>query len=442
MNLKRNFFDLSHYVFQCGMIGTLQTLSVIPVLAGDSLRIQAQNLIRLTALRRTLSVDAVVDLLAFYVPFRHVYGSLWTTLIEEGVDGVSTLQKLNIPSNGIYYLGQTMNPSSDDIALFMPASYNMIWNRYCRFKTLTPEIPNDYISSGYPTGHSSANSPCDGSLNMKQFGMMTVRLPMPWTRGIVGTLGASDRQASTAGDVLDVVDLLAAKKEYHTRIDREYLGQEYNDLLKAAFGSKGVNIDADQRPELLMRKTVTVNGYDVDGTDDASLGSSAGKGIANHNFEIPRRYFPEHGTVWLMIVVRFPTIGTREIMALSTGDQNYESLAGDEKVAISKVPEDQVLDKWQSAPAAGTDIGRVPWGEEWRHCHNVVHYLYESQTGYTFIKPQRFSTHVEAVYHEYDDYDAVFTSNALGHYQVNSTIRVDAWRHFPTAADSIWAGVG
>jgi hypothetical protein len=128
-------------------------------------------------------------------------------------------------------------------------------------------------------------------------------------------------------------------------------------------------------------------------------------------------------------------------MVLSTGDQNYEALSGDYKIALTKSPEDQVLDKWMSAPAAGTSIGRVPHGEEWRHCHNVVHYLYESLTGFPFLKPQRFSTHKEAVYHADDDYDSVFKSNSLGHWQFNATCRVDAWRHFPTAADSIWATV-
>ena len=64
---------LSHFCFQAGKIGRLQTLSVIPTLPGDSISISVNGNTRLAGLRRSLITDAAMDLFAFYVPHRHVY---------------------------------------------------------------------------------------------------------------------------------------------------------------------------------------------------------------------------------------------------------------------------------------------------------------------------------------------------------------------------------
>ena len=44
---SRNSFDLSHFCFQAGKIGRLQTLSVIPTLPGDSISININGNTRL-----------------------------------------------------------------------------------------------------------------------------------------------------------------------------------------------------------------------------------------------------------------------------------------------------------------------------------------------------------------------------------------------------------
>ena len=67
----RNLFDLSHYSLMAGNIGRLQTLSLIPIVAGDSITLNLDTVIRLTQLRRDMVIDAKVDLFAFYIPHRH-----------------------------------------------------------------------------------------------------------------------------------------------------------------------------------------------------------------------------------------------------------------------------------------------------------------------------------------------------------------------------------
>ena len=107
---NRNSFDLSHFCFQAGKIGRLQTLSVIPTLPGDSISININGNTRLAGLRRSLITDASMDLFAFYVPHRHVYPgrgeeNLWLKLIREGVTSQVTLPPTTL-NNRYECLGQ------------------------------------------------------------------------------------------------------------------------------------------------------------------------------------------------------------------------------------------------------------------------------------------------------------------------------------------------
>src|SRR5262252_11211441 len=73
--------DLSHLCFPAGQIGRLLTISTTPVIAGDSLEMDAVGALRLSPLRRGLAIDSTVDILTFYVPHCHVYGEQWIKYI-------------------------------------------------------------------------------------------------------------------------------------------------------------------------------------------------------------------------------------------------------------------------------------------------------------------------------------------------------------------------
>ena len=92
--MKRNSFPLNHYVKQLGQIGRLQTLGVWPVMAGDSIEASYTNLFRLSPLRRALTIDAQVDMFAFYIPHRHIYGDDWIDFIKQGQDETITLSTI------------------------------------------------------------------------------------------------------------------------------------------------------------------------------------------------------------------------------------------------------------------------------------------------------------------------------------------------------------
>src|SRR5437899_1827736 len=110
--------DLSHLGFLAGQIGRLITISTTPVIAGDSLvmdavgdlrlsqlrrvhiithlttpviagdsfEMDAVGALRLSPLRRGLAIDSTVDIFTFYVPHRHVYGEQWIKFMKDGVN--------------------------------------------------------------------------------------------------------------------------------------------------------------------------------------------------------------------------------------------------------------------------------------------------------------------------------------------------------------------
>ena len=102
--MKRYPTDLSHYAFQCGDIGKLQTISCIPVMAGDSISLDFEGVFRLSPLRRNLVVDCCVEIFGFYDKHRHTYGADWITFIKDGVREAITFPSVSEASEK-YYLG-------------------------------------------------------------------------------------------------------------------------------------------------------------------------------------------------------------------------------------------------------------------------------------------------------------------------------------------------
>src|SRR2546430_5028727 len=64
--------------------------------------------------------------------------------------------------------------------------------------------------------------------------------------------------------------LQAAHANLHTHQERAYSMQRYHDVISSFAGK--TSYDADNRPLLVMRSNLWASGYDVDGTDQTSLG--------------------------------------------------------------------------------------------------------------------------------------------------------------------------
>src|SRR5690606_39761510 len=78
--------------------------------------------------------------------------------------------------------------------------------------------------------------------------------------------------------------------------------QRYHDVI-SSFGGK-TSYDADNRPLLVMRSNLWASGYDVDGTDQTSLGQFSGRVQQTYKHSVPRFFVPEHGTMFTLALVR------------------------------------------------------------------------------------------------------------------------------------------
>lgn len=420
---KRNVYDLTHFSFQAGKIGRLQTITSIPVCAGDSLEIDLQGVFRLSPLRRNLTVDCILDLFAFYVPFRHIYGQDWVDFIKQGIDETVTFTGVTVGAGqAIGYFG-TPNIGGT-IPLWLTASYNRIWNRYFRAPTDLGSILADTDIVSGTVG--------------QQFGQLCARPKTIWSTGIESTLAAADREVTVTASQLDILDLARVKGRYKSEQKRDWFGLRYNDLLKTVFGS-GVNTDADERPTLIKRQTQFMSGYDVDGTDDATLGSYAGKSSAIGKLHIPRRFCPEHGTVWVQALLRFPTIHEEEIHYLAKKvNPGYLEIAGDPDLISQEEPTDYDVSEFFTSVAT-TDLGHMPYGQWYRYHPNIVHEIYDTLDGFTFVKTIPASI-AAARYIQDGDYDSSFQTEQLGQWQASCRIGVTKHSMVPGPLTSVFAG--
>src|SRR5438552_13653479 len=97
----------------------------------------------------------------------------------------------------------------------------------------------------------------------------------------------------------------------------------------SSFGGK-TSYDAANRPLRVMRSNLWASGYDVDGTDQTSLGQFSGRVQQTYKHSVPRFFVPEHGTMFTLGLVRFPPTATKEIQYLNAkGALTYTDIAGD-----------------------------------------------------------------------------------------------------------------
>src|SRR2546430_1996217 len=80
---------------------------------------------------------------------------------------------------------------------------------------------------------------------------------------------------STSTTFIDIMCLQSAYANLHTDQARDYFMQRYHDVI-SSFGGQ-TSYDADNLPLLVMRSNLWASGYDVDGTDQTSLGQFSGR---------------------------------------------------------------------------------------------------------------------------------------------------------------------
>ena len=133
-----------------------------------------------------------------------------------------------------------------------------------------------------------------------------------WSRVLNPSAEQTHKFADMAGnDGIDIIGLNQAYGVLNTQQERNHFMQRYRDVVKSFGGSS--TIDADNRPHLLMHTPIWTSGYDVDGTTTESLGQFSGRVQQPFQHSVPSFYVPEHGAIFTLVLVRFPSTHQREM---------------------------------------------------------------------------------------------------------------------------------
>lgn len=423
--MQRNIYDLTHQVHRPGQIGRLQTLSIIPVVAGDSFEFNVDGIMRMTPLRRELTMDSKVDICYFYRPHRHCYGDDWIDFIKGGLDETIDLDTFTMSGEQAQsYLGYTS--AIQTYPKWVVDGYFSILNRYFKM----PSRP-DY-------------QPQKLSGDAAKFGLVTTRIGSQMTRPMLyNQVNSSDYTyaapvSGTANIDIRAIDQIRAL--YRTEIEREWFAQRYSDIMNKTFGSK-INTDADERPELFWRHTEWSSGKEIDGTAEANLGQFTGKTAYRISHNVPRKYFPEHGAIFVMAVVRFPPVHYRENHHLCrTPQPSYKEISGDPEILMNEPPIPYNPERYfQGSEDSNISITYEPYGNWYRHQPNSVHPLFDQNQGYPFIS-SLFDTHDDITQEDPSEFWDIFQTSELGQWRIHAQLGTTAYRRIPEIFHSIYAG--
>lgn len=429
--MARNLYTDSGSWLNLGNVGQLQVLDIIPVIAGSSLGVRANGVVRLSPLRRPLSMDSRLDIVAFYVPHRHVYGESFKSLIQEGVDHTTTVAGITL-TEGIECLpGLSM---AGTVAKWSVVPYNQIWNRYIR-------DPRDTYTVGEEALPGAAAVKGTSALNCRKYGYPVAHLPHVTNTGNREAVADADKiyELTVSGSKvkIDMPTLDQMRARYNTEEERSWFHRRYADIMQANWGTQ-LNLDADQRPRMDEMFDLWMSGYDVDGTGDANLGSFTGKAFAKLDFRLHRMFYPEHGSVWIMCVMRFPPVFKREHHYLQRIAQpTYKQIAGDAEVMAAEPPQDHNIGDFITDGANNVSIGRHPYGQWYRTHPSRVHPDYEEIAGFPLRDAP--ATYDEGMY-KWSDYETIFANLSLRHWQVSAMVQYEFLNNVPRPKTSIYIG--
>src|SRR5690554_6160868 len=134
-----------------------------------------------------------------------------------------------------------------------------------------------------------------------------------------------------------------------------------------------------------MRSNRWASGYDVDGTDQTSLGQFSGRVQQTYIHSVPRFFVPEHGTMFTLALVRFPPTATKEIQYLiAKGALTYTDLAGD-PVLYGNLPPREISMKDVFRSGDSPQTLKIAAGQWYRYALSYVSPAYHLLEGFTFI---------------------------------------------------------
>src|SRR4249919_431651 len=308
-----------------------------------------------------------------------------------------------------------------------------IFTFYVPHRHVYLNIYNNYFKAPWMPDRTEAN-PNELNQDDARYGFRCCHLKNIWTAPLPPETELS-RQMTTSTTSIDIMGLQAAYANLHTDQERDYFMQRYHDVI-SSFGGK-TSYDADNRPLLVMRSNLWASGYDVDGTDQTSLGQFSGRVQQTYKHSVPRFFVPEHGTMFTLALVRFPPTATKEIQYLNAkGALTYTDIAGD-PVLYGNLPPREISMKDVFRSGDSSKKFKIAEGQWYRYAPSYVSPAYHLLEGFPFIQEPPSGDLQERVLIRHHDYDQCFQSVQLLQWNSQVKFNVTVYRNLPTTRDSI-----
>lgn len=455
--MNRYPYNLSHLVYQGLKLGHLKPIDWFCVNAGESFDITFRGTIQMAPLRAPISIDPNVHIAAYYTPHRVVYNwqengldNEWEKFIEAGyqynsggADALDTVTDLS-GLTPFKYIPKT--PNTGTIPAFLTRGLADIWTWFYRIPNKTFEL-DSAVGAGFIDYDDIYNPFLDND-----WGWKAARLPEMWCTGLSDDMYDATTFAevptNTGGTQVSLLDIAAIQGEYQSEIMRDWFDKRYGDLLKGGWGSNGISPDVEKRSELIALREGFLSGFNVTATADSGsrdVGESVGVQESTIELRIPNRYFKEHGTIWIVALVRFPSIYEEHEDYLANRTLTYENFAADPRVIKTSAPIELTRQDFWSGAAANESWGWHPFGQHWRCGVHSIDERIQQLSGWPFISNAMISS-VDEDERLYDDgslsvdYFGDTSHWGSAHAFIQGNMDIRALRIVPPATESIYAG--
>jgi len=427
----RTRYTKPFFVSSMGYFGRLMCLKSIRVTAGESLSLAIAGWARISQLRKPIPISPVLDVTVFFTPYRRVIGATtWNAFLLEGKDTSTTIGTRAISTTGGSYLRCTGHGSlSGTVSKLVVDPYDMVWNRYFR---------NPTDSNGVTVG-----SLASATAQIREFGYHCCHLPNIWTSGVVSEVTAGDYRISLVDtDKIDLLLLADKKSTLKTERQREFYSKRYPDLMKQVWGSY-VNEDTEvsQAPELVFRKRFEFSGQDVNVTTANEAGQVSGKAFLQIGLNIPKKFYAEHGTLQIYVLVRPRPVHVGEVSSLldKIAEPTYAQLAGDPDIIRNTPPVSLTAAEVFAGSSDTTTLGTIPSHQYHRYEGSVIHGRFADVSGFPYFN-NTINSFNSAHYSDDNMFNSFFASLEMAHWQLYASCLAVVDTFIPEVTSSIFAG--
>lgn len=182
---------------------------------------------------------------------------------------------------------------------------------------------------------------------------------------------------------LDVTKIPGAAARWRQETVEEWTSARFEDLYSSLFGV-APPVELEKVPMYLGASKQWLSSIDIDGTAGSDFGSVVGKLTGQAQWGLPRKFFKEQGTVWVLATLRPHPVFTQAKHYLDNVARfrEFSTLWGT-KIAERELPRSVNLDEIFWNGASNTRAGYVPSQQHYRTHPSFSHIdLDESDTGW------------------------------------------------------------